>query len=949
MRKQFYEKALPSQGVYCVALINAETKRTRHEYVYNVTELEEVLAKYSNQTEYNVYVAPCSFQDESRNSNNALFGRSFFVDLDVNHGSVCYTSKEEALNALTEFLDEHDLPPPVRIDSGGGIQAYWLFEEDVPAEEWKAVAALFKQFCMDNGLLIDPAVTADAARIMRCPETMNLRVQATSKFIDDEFNQYDFGAFKSFLGGEEAVESIEQIKTKSRGMDEETKAIARLDNFQDSFAVLAERSLSGNGCNQIKYAIENRETLPYGLWFGALSIAQRCVDREGAIRAVSEGHPDYTYEKAEQKAQETAKASGPWTCTKFGEEFPDGCEDCPFRGQFTSPIALARQVRLPTQETAPLPVPEEDAVWGEASEQDLLIFPEYLEPFSRSARGSIMYSPPATIDKTGKVVQHPPIELITRPVYPYKRMFSPHDGECFMVRTVMPMDGYREFMLPVDQVYSQEHLTKALVQSGATFDPEKTKYVMKYFIRWAEYLSSVGRAEQMRMQMGWTAERDGFVIGNNEVKPDGEVVKAASSPLVRGVAQHLKPAGDYAVWKWATTIFNRPGFEMQAFGMMTGFGSPLMSLTTVAGASLCFLSANSGTGKTGSLYGAISIWGHPKELSLVDQGATQNGFIGRYLNLKNLPLGIDEASNAKAEDLAKLIHAVSHGKAKVRMQSSVNAEREHEASASMITFFTTNQSIYNKLETLKARPDGEMARLVEFTVKQPDWFNDDVGIAHFDKFKYHYGHAGIEFIQHYYKRGELYVKELVDKWYKRFNDAVGNDTGYRFYRNLVAATFAGGELAVEAGIVELDLERIFNAVILEIIQLKDDTVKINKTDYPALVTEFLLNNWAGMLVLDDNNRVVQEPMYGRPLIARSEITDSMQYISKNEFKKFLVEKQVSSREFEKAMEQHGLIKKIDRHRLSTGWNKGIHANAVAVYAIKAKLPDELLKQNEAST
>ncbi len=283
------------------------------------------------------------------------------------------------------------------------------------------------------------------------------------------------------------------------------------------------------------------------------------------------------------------------------------------------------------------------------------------------------------------------------------------------------------------------------------------------------------------------------------------------------------------------------------------------------------------------------------------------------------------------------------------MQSSVNAEREHEASASMITFFTTNQSIYNKLETLKARPDGEMARLVEFTVKQPDWFNDDVGIAHFDKFKYHYGHAGIEFIQHYYKRGELYVKDLVDKWYKRFNDAVGNDTGYRFYRNLVAATFAGGELAVEAGIVELDLERIFNAVILEIIQLKDDTVKINKTDYPALVTEFLLNNWAGMLVLDDNNRVVQEPMYGRPLIARSEITDSMQYISKNEFKKFLVEKQVSSREFEKAMEQHGLIKKIDRHRLSTGWNKGIHANAVAVYAIKAKLPDELLKQNESST
>lgn len=950
MRKQFYEKALPTQGVYCVALIHAETKKTRHEFVYSVEELETALQRHSEQSEYNVYVSPCSFKNSSRTAGNAAFGRSFFIDLDVNHGSVCYTSKEEALNALEEFVTAHELPPPIRIDSGGGVQAYWLFEDDVPIEEWKVVAGLFKQFCMDNGLLIDPAVTADAARIMRCPETLNLRVRAFSAFIDTEFNQYDFEAFKSFLGAEDIPQSIEQIKAKTRGMDEETKAIARLDNFEDSFAVLADRSLAGNGCNQIKYAIEQRETLPYGLWFGALSIAQRCVDREGAIRAVSEGHPDFTYEKADLKALETAKASGPWTCNKFAEEYPEGCDGCPFRGQITSPIALARKVRISAQETAPLSVPEEDTVWGEASEHDLLVFPEYLEPFSRSARGSIMYSPPATVDKTGKVVQHPPIELLTRPVYPYKRMFSPHDGECFMVRTVMPLDGHREFLLPVDHVYSPEHLTKAVVQSGATFDPDKTKFVMKYFIRWAEYLSSVGRAEQMRMQMGWTEERDGFVIGNSEVKANSEVVRSAASPLVRGVSQHLKPTGDYATWKWATTLFNRPGFEMQAFGMMTGFGSPLMSLTTVAGASICFLSADSGTGKTGSLYAAVSIWGHPKELTLVDQGATQNGFIGRYLNLKNLPLGIDEASNAKPEDLAKLIHAVSHGKAKVRMQSSVNAEREHEASASMITFFTSNQSIYNKLETLKASPDGEMARLIEFRLKPPDWFTDDIGVEYIDKFRFNYGHAGIEFIQYYYKKGQPYVKGLVDKWYKRFNEVVGNDTGYRFYRNLVAATFAGGDLAVEAGIIELDIERVFKTVMLEIIQLKEDTVKINQTDYPGLLTEFFLENWSSVLVLEEAGKVTQAPTLGRPVIARSEIYNSTHYISKSAFKKFLAPKQVSSREFEEAMKPHGL--KSERQRItnnSGGWGKGLYDNAINVYAIKAKLPDELLKKDEPTT
>jgi len=934
MRNQFYEKALPSQGTYCVALIHPETKRTKHVYAQTKDELAGILDKAATEATHNVYVAALSFSNASRTSNSAAYARSFFVDLDVNHGKVCYASKEDALNALEEFVNKSELPPPVRIDTGGGIQAFWLFEDDIPAEEWKTYSAKFKQYCIDEGLLIDPAVTADAARVLRCPETLNHRVQEHSKFIDTDFEQYDFSAFKDFLGPAQALD----IYKPSGPIDDETLAIAKMDNFEDSFAQLAERSLAGDGCNQIKYAIENRATLSYGLWFGALSIAQRCSDRDDAIRMVSEDHPGYSFDDASAKALETLKATGPHSCKKFDEENPGGCDGCPFKGQFMSPIWLARKLRLPEKATQTLPE-EEDTVWGEADSQDLLIFPGYLAPYARGIKGGIMYSPPATIDKTGAKIQDPPFELINRAVYPYKRMFSVHDGECFMVRTVMPMDGYREFLLPVDQVYSHEHLTKALVQSGATFDPERIKLVVKYFIRWAEYLSSTRRAEQMRMQMGWSKEFDAFVIGNNEVVPSGEILKAASSPLVRGVAQHLKPHGDYNLWKKSVSVFNQPGFEMHAFGMLTGFGSPLMRLTSVAGASICFMSADSGTGKTGSLYAAISIWGHPKELSLVDKGATANGFIGRYLNLKNIIFGIDEASNAKPENIADLVHAVSHGKAKVRMQSSVNAEREHEESASLITFFTSNQSIYDKLRTIKGSPDGEMARLIEFNIRKPDQLTDDMGVEVFDKFKHHYGYAGLEYLQHYFKVGESYAKELVDKWHKRFNTDVGDDTGYRFYRGLISATFAGGELAVEAGIIDIDLERVYKAVLLEVIQLRDDTVKINKTDYPALVTEFLHQNWAGMLVLDENNRVVREPSASKPLVARSEKLSGMQYISKSELRKFLAAKQISTREFEKAMQNEGMLTKLDRHRLSTGWNSGIHSNPVAVYAFKAKIED----------
>jgi hypothetical protein len=62
----------------------------------------------------------------------------------------------------------------------------------------------------------------------------------------------------------------------------------------------------------------------------------------------------------------------------------------------------------------------------------------------------------------------------------------------------------------------------------------------------------------------------------------------------------------------------------------------------------------------------------------------------------------------------------------------------------------------------------------------------------------------------------------------------------------------------------------------------------------------------------------------------------------------LAAKQVSSREFEKAMQQHGLITKLDRHRLSTGWKTGFHANPVSVYAIKAELPKDMIDKDAAA-
>jgi len=148
MLKQFYEKALPTQGVYCATGIDPTTQgRVQNKFGETLEEVLK-LAEGFNKKHWNTYIALGSFDGFSRRAEDCIYFRSFFVDLDVDEakGAVGkgYISKEAALEALAKFLEEQDLPPPVRVDSGTGVHAYWLLEEDVPIDEYMPYAVKFK-------------------------------------------------------------------------------------------------------------------------------------------------------------------------------------------------------------------------------------------------------------------------------------------------------------------------------------------------------------------------------------------------------------------------------------------------------------------------------------------------------------------------------------------------------------------------------------------------------------------------------------------------------------------------------------------------------------------------------------------------------------------------------------------------------------------------------------
>lgn len=948
MIKQFYEKLLPTQGVYCLGELDRSQpkgKQMRHHYAETIDELHKKIEGINNRN-HDCYITPSTFQRYKRAASECVMHKSLFIDFDVGADKAeegkGYATKEEAVAALDKFLDDSELPPPVRVSSGIGIHAYWIFDDEIPAADFLPYAKKFKTYCRDTLPIFDEEATpADLARFMRVVGSTNYRPDppAPCEFISDEIYTYSFDAFKDFLGEPEIESASDILARVSKGLSDEERKMLGLDNFKYSFEKIAVRSLEGDGCPQIADVISNPNTVSRNTWAGVLTVAVRCDDGDTAIHKISEDYDNYDPEETYKVAH---SFSGCRRCSWFEEnsDKPDLCGGCSHKGKISSPIQLGKEIRI-----ARTPNPQ-DTIRQEQDPEAIQEFPELLRPYYRGVNGGILYQPPPVIDKKGVKHEQDPVTLLTHDLYPTRRMFSTVDGECLTMRLVLPKDGNREFLLPMKLAYAKEEFKKALTSQGAFFNQNSTEALMNYIIKWGQYLENTERADIMRMQMGWTEDNNSFVIGKRELTRDGKDLVAAASPFVKGIAKHLTTQGTYSRWKESMNYLDKPEFEIHAFTALCGFASPVMRYTSTSGVVLS-LHGKSGNAKTGAMYGALSAFGNPKELSVFD--ATPNGMIGRLLGLHNIVFGVDETSNMTPLIASQLTHAISHGKAKIRMQASVNAEREYEMSASGVGIFTTNNGMYNKFEELKANPDGEAARMVEFLVRKPKLLEGDggskLGVHIFDGFRNNFGFAGPDFIQNVFKLGESYMLDNVAQWGERFDKDFGDNSTYRFYRNLVSAVFTAGTVTNNAGITDLTLQRIYDQVILEMIMIRDKVIKVNRTDYESMLGDFVNANMGKILVIKDG-KVALEPR--NSIVARIDTNESLLQVSKVEIKKYLTERQISTREFEHDMRSRNVLIDDRKGRLTTGWKTAVSVSPSYLYWFRTQIPTDWLPNDSES-
>ena len=256
---------------------------------------------------------------------------------------------------------------------------YWVADRPLSAATWKPQAEGLKALCNTHGLFADPAVTADTARILRIPETLNFKNPDSPQAVTVLMwgKRINFEDFEDQLATVESILDIPGEKPFVRQMDATTMAL--MGNYQSTFKNILIKSLNGEGCAQIAYAYENQETLAEPLWRGALSIALRCVDGEKAIQLLSKKHPEYNPQRTKDKA---AKTKGPYTCDWYRKENPALCADCPQK--VSSPILLDREVVAATEEERVVvsvePITKEEKTYQ---------IPQYPFPFFRGRVGGI--------------------------------------------------------------------------------------------------------------------------------------------------------------------------------------------------------------------------------------------------------------------------------------------------------------------------------------------------------------------------------------------------------------------------------------------------------------------------------------------------------------------------------------------------------------------------------
>ena len=904
-REEFLKFVLPTRGKYCLWVCQGKDENVRQN-LYN--SIDELLSKVDGwiESKYNVFFGVNSFKTtENRTQQNVEFAKSFFLDIDVGIDKKnAYPTTEEALESLRAFVKSTGLPKPNIIKSGRGLHVYWVFDREIPKEEWQPYADGFKQLCEDSGLIIDPAVPADSARILRVPYTFHVKDAANPieavPLLESEATS--FHLLKTLINP--IQNDMWANRPSYAKVDETTRAL--MGNFEHSFKNILVKSVQGNGCAQLAYIYENQESLPEPLWRAGLSIAAHCSDKDKAIHVISKDHPEYSAEATEAKANGT---KGPYTCDTFKKLNAEGCANCEHR--VSSPIMLDSTI-VKSEETT---ITHEDPDTGETVETPI---PEIPFPYFRGRHGGIY----KTVKATDEDEEAIPLLVCSRDFYVVRRIKDPEFGESALLRLIRPKDGVSEFLVPLKDIMSRDKFRDYIGREGIPALDKQISELMAYVTKCIEHLQNTSAAAIGKTQMGWQNGHRSFVIGDKEVFADRVDYSPPSSPIIAHVPR-FKTAGNFHDWREIVNYYATEEFVQRAYVFFHGFGNVFMKdMPNTKGFLVCSYGEGSGTGKTTTLEAIASIFGDPTKL-LMSPRSTSNSIINRLGTWQSVPVLIDEITELPVEGKASLVYAATIGQGAERLEAGRNVERENNVTWQNCVITSSNKALDEEILSFRANPDGILNRMMCLAAYED--VNTDPAKArhHFDRLYKNFGHAFEPFLQ-YVIANKPECDKLLEQVRLRLEAEAELTSRERFWANDAAATITGGIISNKLNLHNIPIEPVFKYAV-EQIKLKRKEKKTYALDSNDVLSQYLYDNIGRMVIANGKpdkrgfDTVALGSPRGSDLAIRIEPDTGHAFISITDFRKYCTKKGVNLSQSLKPHEETGALVETNRHkRLGAG-------------------------------
>lgn len=716
--RAIYQTAETEQNTYLWTLPGKTT------YPFAATDLQGIANKAAELTakRQNVYfgvgTSAGSLAFNERPKNTEITGiTALWVDLDIASSAAHASDQLPPDIASAMQLLPYELPASIIVHSGYGLHAYWIlreyweFETEAEREQasilLKRIQGYVRTQASAKGWKVD--ATADLARVLRCPDTLNYKLPESPKqcqvieFCDLRYSPSDFDILP---------EAIQAIPVGDNN---------RVERFERR-ATDGNANLMMSQCAFLRYCELNANKITYSEWVAALSNIVRASDGVDAAHKFSAlDTKRYKAVDTESKINEVLQRMNPQGCNYIMTDL--GFTGCPEGGCGVKAPCGWSLGKLPQAKAIINNIVniDGDTVYQKhiiealvtLEKSDKMTYNKFLE----ACRGRIDinnlkrtirdYGKPAETpidiptqgvalaigDKLGDVttrkgVPDAPVDLALPPGFSfgengiYYRTES-RDGipkfqraagvPVVITRRIFNIDTetekmaikfkyfnlWREIIQPKQNYFVARNITVL-----SNFGLNMTSETAKYMVRFLSELETVNKdripLEYAVSTMGWRGNFEQFLTPTDskyifDLEDGGEMTNAY---VKRGTMKG-----------WLETAAQVRKHPVARFVLATSFAAPLLKVFNHRNFMVYFW-GTSGGGKTAAMVWALSAWGIANNM-MVNFNLSMSGLEGRLALATDLPAGINErqaagAGKDKQDFLERVVYMIEGGKGKAR-------------------------------------------------------------------------------------------------------------------------------------------------------------------------------------------------------------------------------------------------------------------------------------------